>query len=110
MRKLTRYIIAASLCIAIAGDAGAMPPVWEPVKSEQTASAKTVMRESEIEIKAAPGIIIVTTNHQIQIKIFTILGRLVSSETLNPGTARMQLPAHGVYIVKTGPLTCKVAV
>lgn len=82
---------------------------WEPVKTER-ADAKTVMRETEIEIKAASGTLMVSTNHPAQIKVFTILGRLVSSETLPAGKSQLTLPAHGVYIVKVGDLTCKVAV
>ena len=54
--------------------------------------------------------IIITTNHPVQVKVFTILGRLVSSETAPAGKSQLALPAHGVYIVKVGDLTCKVAV
>ena len=43
-------------------------------------------------------------------KIFTILGRLVSSDSIPAGTSQFLLPAHGVYIVKIGDVTCKVAV
>lgn len=82
---------------------------WEPAKSEY-ATAKTVVKDTEFEIKAMPGVVMVNTNHPIQIKIFTILGRLVNSETLQPGTSRFNLPAHGVYIVKIGDITCKIAV
>lgn len=82
---------------------------WEPVKSERP-DARSVVKEAELEVKAASSTIIVTTNHQVQIKIFTILGRLVNSETIPPGTSQLSLPAHGVYLVKVGSLTCKVAI
>ena len=82
---------------------------WEPVKAERQ-DAKTVMRETEMEIKAASGTLIVSTNQPVQIKVFTILGRHVSSETIPAGRSQLTLPAHGVYIVKVGDLTCKVAV
>lgn len=88
----------------------AAPKGWEPVRSEQMSVAKSVMKDVEFEVKAASNSIIVQNNHPVQIKIFTILGRLVSSETLQPGSAKFTLPAHGVYIVKIGDLTCKVAV
>lgn len=82
---------------------------WEAVKTERT-DARQVVKDTEIELKAAPNTIIVSSNHNVQIKIFTILGRLVSSETVSAGTSQLILPAHGVYIVKIGELTCKVAV
>lgn len=98
---LAASAVSSPVCVQAKG--------WEPVKTERT-DAKTVMRETEIEIKAASGMILVSTNHPVQIKVFTILGRLVSAETLSAGKSQLTLPAHGVYIVKVGDLTCKVAV
>jgi len=109
MKHLTKYILTVAACLSIAMAAYAAPG-WEPVKSEQASTAKSVMKDSELEIKASPGAIMVSNSRQVQIKVFTILGRLVSSETLPPGTSRLLLPTHGVYIVKVGDLTCKVAI
>lgn len=82
---------------------------WEPLKIDRT-EARLVVRDAEIEVRSNPGVIIVTVSHQTPIKIFTILGRLVNSETLNAGSRQFTVPTHGVYIVKVGDLTCKVAV
>ncbi len=82
---------------------------WEPLKAARE-DARLVVREAEIEVSSAPGVIQVSSNRAVQIKIFTILGRIVSSETLQPGIMQFRVPAHGVYIVKAGTLTCKVAV
>ncbi|MBD5200896.1 MAG: hypothetical protein HDS70_04480 [Bacteroidales bacterium] len=82
---------------------------WEQQKSERQ-DAHTAAKWNEVEIKTVRGAIIVNTNVKVQIKIFTILGQIVSSETLSPGTWQLQMPAHGVYIVKTADATCKVAV
>lgn len=106
LRVITSLILAlASLLAALE----VMARGWEPLKAERT-DVKLVVREAEVEIKSAPGVIVVTTSHQVPIKIFTILGRLVSSETLPQGSMQFLVPAHGVYIVKAGDLTCKVAV
>lgn len=109
--RLKRYAIGMMMMLS-AVSAIPVPAAskgWEPVRVERS-DAKSVVRETELEIKAASGVIIVSTNHPVQIKIFTILGRLVNSETLPAGKSQLQLPAHGVYIVKVGDLTCKVAV
>ncbi len=103
---LTAFTVAAAITMA-PGDAVARS--WETVKSERN-DAKSVIKEAEIEIKAAPALIIVSSDRQVKVQVFTILGRLVSSETVPPGTSQLSLPAHGVYIVKVGELTCKVAV
>ncbi|MCM1370199.1 MAG: T9SS type A sorting domain-containing protein [Candidatus Amulumruptor caecigallinarius] len=112
MRKIkATHILASLICLTIC----AVMPVhvsakgWETVKIERQ-DARQVVKESEIEIKSAPGVIIVTSNHPVQIKIFTILGRTVNTATLPAGKSQLQLPTHGVYIVKVGDLTCKVAV
>lgn len=101
---VTALLFAATVLPVCAANRG-----WEPVKTERS-DAKSVVRDTEIEIKAASGVIIVTANHPVQVKVFTILGRLVSSETAPAGRSQLILPAHGVYIVKVGDLTCKVAV
>lgn len=108
LRQSLKYLLVAAI-LSMAPAAVSAAPKWESVKSER-ADAKSVVKDTELEIKTASSTIIVTTNHSVQIKVFTILGRLVSSETLQPGTSQIQLPAHGVYIVKAAGLTCKVAI
>ena len=82
---------------------------WEVVRTE-VIDAKSVLKEAELEIKTSDNALIISTNHSIKIQVFTILGRLLISESIPAGTSRLQLPAHGVYIVKTGSITCKVAI
>lgn len=111
LRNFRTYIAVSLLALAAvsAMPAPSAPRGWEQVKTER-ADAKPVVRDTDLEIKAASGLIIVNASHPVQIKVFTILGRLVNSETLPAGRSQFQLPAHGVYIVKVGDLTCKVAV
>lgn len=109
IKKIKKYLILLIVVMTMATPAIAAPNKWETLKSERS-DAKTVVKETEIEIKTASSTIIVTSNHNIQIKVFTILGRMISNETLSPGTNQLTLPAHGVYIVKIGNLTCKVAI
>lgn len=97
---------ALLLCCANAGYAAA--PKWEMLKGERT-EVPVVARDTDVTIKATKGIIIITANKPVQIKVFTILGQLISHETLPAGTSQLNVGAHGVFIVKTGDLTCKVA-
>lgn len=110
-RRFRTYLSMGLIAVAAlsATPAFAAPKGWEIVKEERT-DAKSVIRDTELEIKSASGLIIINTNHPVQVKVFTILGRLVSHETVQSGRSQLQLPAHGVYIVKVGDLTCKVAV
>lgn len=95
--------------LAGASGIGVSAKGWEAVKGDAPVS-KVVVKETEYEIKASSGFILVSTTQPIQIRVFTILGRLISNDTLPAGISRLQLPAHGVYIIKVGDTTCKVAV
>lgn len=105
--KYIFYLIFAGLCLFSHFTCEAAK--WEPVKEER-ADSKTIVKETEFEIKTASSTIIITSNHSAKIQIFTILGRLVSSDTIPAGTSQLILPAHGIYLVKIGGITCKVAV
>lgn len=76
---------------------------------EKISEAKVVASANEIEIRTQNGAIIVSTNTPTQIKVFTILGQLISQENLPSGVSRLEIGTHGVFIVKVGGLTCKVA-
>lgn len=87
----------------------AQPKGWEQVRSERSESKKVAM-DQDVVVKVASNVVIITSTRSVQVKIFTILGRVVSSETLPAGTYQFQLPSHGIYMVKVGDITCKVAV
>lgn len=107
-----RLLIKTAMLLALAaGGTGPLqgaPRAWETVRTERS-DVKTVVKEPEVEIKVARGLLVVTCSRQTTIKVVTILGRTVSTETLPAGTSQLTL-AHGVYIVKTGELTVKIAV
>lgn len=117
MRRRTHRLtcIAAAILLLAAADLrannpqGAQQHTWETLKTER-ANTRQVAKEAEIEIKTANGVIIITTGRQVEIKVFSIIGRQVSQQTLAPGTHQLQLPTHGVYIVKVDDFTCKVAI
>lgn len=97
-------IIAAAAFFAVPSSAKG----WEQLRTD-VSSLSSVAHDSEVEIKVSPGYVVVISSQPVQIKIFTILGQVVSSENLQAGVNRLPL-SHGVYIVKVGDLTCKIAV
>ncbi|MBD5268203.1 MAG: T9SS type A sorting domain-containing protein [Bacteroides sp.] len=121
MQRIRRHISSMSArlrCPALAACAALMllsstpafaaPAKWETPKTERT-DVKTVVKDSETEIKVARGVIVIQSNRPTQVKVYTILGQLVSRETLPAGQSQLSLSTHGVYIIKTPELTCKVA-
>ncbi|MCM1291697.1 MAG: hypothetical protein NC201_05870 [Prevotella sp.] len=110
MNTIKRIItLVTALTLMSANPVMSAPRSWETQKTERS-DANTAAKWTDIEIKTVRGAIIIHTNVKVQIKVFTILGQLVSSDTLSPGTWQLSMPAHGVYIVKTPDATCKVAV
>lgn len=109
-RTAARSIFAALIVISLISPLPlpAAPSKWETPKQERT-DIKTVARDNDVEIRAAKGLIIVSSPKPVQIKVYTILGQLVNNDTLPSGTSQLQVPSHGIYIIRIGELTCKVA-
>lgn len=86
----------------------ASPKAWEVVKADRS-STRLVVKDADVEIRTQPGAIIVIASKPVEIKVFTILGQLVSHEHLPAASFRLPISNHGIYIVKAGELTGKVA-
>lgn len=111
MSTFIKYLTVFILCMssALAFHSRAAQKDWETLKIENK-NAKPISSDDKIEIKSLPSLIIVNVGQTSKVEIFTILGRLVSNETLQPGSYQFEVPVHGIYIVKVGDLTCKIAV
>ncbi len=107
-RRLCGLVVMAVLSLAIMMPAISFAKGWEPVRTD-VSGLNAVARGNDVEIRVSPGHVVVVTSQPVQIKVFTILGQVVSNESLPAGTSRLPL-SHGVYIVKVGDLTCKIAV
>lgn len=106
--RLVKSLSVVAVALAMAFAVPAFAKGWEPVRNDLPA-LKSVARVSDVEVRVGSGCLVVYSSQQVQIKVFTILGQVVSNETIPPGVSRLNL-SHGVYIVKVGDLTCKVAV
>ena len=107
-RRLRVFMTVAVLMAAAVIPSLCIAKGWESVRAD-VSGLSAVAQGDDVEIRVAPGHVVVVASQQVQIKVFTILGQVVSSETLPAGTSRLPL-SHGVYIVKVGDLTCKIAV
>ncbi len=107
-RRLCSIFALAALSLALMLPSPSFAKGWEPVRTD-VSGLKSVAHDNDVEIRVSPGHVVVMTSQPVQIKVFTILGQVVSNETLPPGVSRLPL-SHGVYIVKVGDLTCKIAV
>ena len=53
--------------------------------------------------------IIIITDRRVEVRVFTILGQLVSRGEVQPGTSELNINSRGIYIVKIENVTQKVA-
>ena len=109
VRNILTGIIVAFLIIAGSPYVYSHENQWEPIENVGD-DAKPVSRQPDVAVFTAPSVIKVSVAKPLKIEIFTILGKLVSTEQLQAGNYEFKMNSHGVYIVKVGDLTCKVAV
>ena len=99
------------MCMAVIASSATLHAAkpWESTRNERFTEGRIVTRTTEIEISTLPGVIMINTSKPMQVKVFSVLGQLVSSATIPSGVSQLNLGTHGVFIVKAGDVTCKVA-
>ena len=70
---LRRLLPVAVGLMLTAAPLHAAQPKWEQTKTEHQ-DAKTVVKETDIEIRTGKGVIVVNSSKPVQIKVYTILG------------------------------------
>lgn len=106
--KWLKYLLLCGALLAGGASQAVHAAQWEQLKADRS-DARVVARDSDIEVKTARLTIVVNVPRATNVKIYTILGQLISSETVPAGISQLRISSHGVYIVKIGGLTCKVA-
>ena len=71
---------------------------------------KAVTSQPDIEVFSSPNVILLRANQPVEVRLFTILGKLISAQKLEPGLYEYHLDSHGIYIIKTSETSCKIAI
>lgn len=106
MRKLL-IILILGLSSLLSGAAARWEAVDAPdrmfteMRSDPEAQAEMAVRENYIYI---------ATPRSVNVKVFTILGQLISQSTLPAGIHRLPMSAKGIYIIKIGSSTRRVTI
>ena len=66
--------------------------------------------DATVEMTVKEGYVYIGSSRPVTIKVFTILGQLISQESLSAGTHRLRMTTRGVYILKVGSLTRRVTI
>lgn len=104
-------VLLLAVCLAAPAKAvgGTPGPVWETVATTDTANNRDEIEQRDnIDIVNRDGIIYITVEQPVKVEIYSILGQLITSRTLKPGTVRLTIRQRGVYILKAGSITRRI--
>ncbi len=109
---MKRLLVILSLVLTLGLNNVALAEVqWRETNREVQGRTWNDPRSSDgIEIYGRNGTITIVTPKRITVRVYTILGQIVSQATLQPGTSELRLGTRGIYLVRIGNLTQKVAI
>lgn len=97
-RVVIGFLLAGSLAVCC-------PCVYASAKD-----VTTVVDSDEPEVTVRGQYIYVTTQKAMVIRLYSILGQLITQQSVPAGTTRFKAPVRGVYILKAGPVTRRVTI
>lgn len=101
-------IIVTSLILAfVLATADAATNTWESVDSPPVSLVEQ-RPDDPFEARAINGYVYIIVRQPMNVELFTILGQLISSKQLQPGTHRLRLNSRGVFLVKAGNQTRRI--
>lgn len=106
---MRQFVVIALFVLSAMLLSGAAPR-WEAVDAPGRIFTEQRSDSDRTEEAVREGAIYISSQHQVSIKVFTILGQLISQETLPAGTHRLQMSAKGIYILKIGTTTRRVTI
>lgn len=78
---------------------------------QSVSQSRMIDTESEgAEITVSNGYIYVAVPKAMTVKVFSILGHLISQKSLPPGVSRLKIETRGIYIIKIGDKTHRVTI
>lgn len=85
----------------------ASAPQWETV-TPMTSGKDDAQLTDQLEVSREGEYIYLTVSRRSTVRLYTILGQMVSQQTVEPGTYRFRLKARGIYILKCGNSTRRI--
>ena len=109
LRHLIPVLLTAVVAAAPAAATGNTPvPVWETVDLNTANVRDEINPRENIDIINRDGVLYITVEQPVKVEIYSILGQLITSRQLKPGTVRLTMPQRGVYILKAGSITRRI--
>lgn len=107
---MRRILLTAVIVLTALLSSGASPR-WESVNAPGRIFSEQHSDSSEwTDVAVKDSCIYIASQRPVSVKVFTILGQLISQETLQPGVHRLPMKAKGIYILKIGTTTRRVTI
>ena len=106
MRQLLVILIVA---LASVFASGAIPR-WESLDTPGNIFTEQRIDTDGVELVVRDNTIYIMSQKPVSVKVFTILGQLVTQDTLPAGAHRLQMKTKGIYILKIGTTTRRVTI
>lgn len=116
MKLLSRHIapVVAAIIVTVSpfyvgaqSTAPARTPLWEVVTLTDATPRPDSGRELA-DVAVADGKVYITVDRPVTVRVFSILGQLITQKQLAPGRHRLTLGNKGIYILKAGADTRRV--
>ena len=109
---MRRLLVILALVLTLGLENVALAEVqWRETNKDVQGKTWNDPRQSDgIEIYGRNGTITIVTPKRITVRVYTILGQMVSQAILQPGTSELRLGSRGIYLVRIGNMTQKVAI
>ena len=86
------------------------PKAWKEVSPSTPQNAQPVNIDSNISIAVIDDYIYIHYDKPINVKLFSIIGQLISQEKVKAGTHRIHLKSRGIYILRAGTATRRITI
>ena len=109
---MRRLLVILTFVLALGLENVALAEVqWRETNREVQGKSLNDPRTSDgVEIYGSNGVITIVTPKRITVRVYTILGQMISQATLQPGTSELRLGSRGIYLVRIANITQKVAI
>ncbi len=112
---MRRLLLILALVLTTALSLPAATPRWESTDAVPSQVAEVLHQASQgspgqVVHAVHDGYIYIAGSSPVQVKVFTILGQLISQDTLPAGVHRLRINARGIYLLKLGSATLRVTI
>ena len=104
LKRLLILLVVAAAAVA----ARSVVPAWEHIQAPPQAMTEVIDADAHTATTVIDGYIYIYLERPTQVKLFSILGQPIATETLQAGVHRFRLTSRGIYLLRAGSTTRRI--